>query len=670
MPPEAPPCAVALERALSRLLTRIRAAHVLFAVAAGIALATLLRASGGAVVADWTGAAAVSVVMVATRRSRTRRQAAVLLERAAPGSRNTLITAEELLAHPERASARMRARVFGDAARLAAGVRLSAARPLRGPAMTVLAAIITAVGLTGIPHRFAGSVLDVARGASMNRSGAVSLTVTVEPPAYTRRPATREVNPEHIEALAGSTARLSIDADPREWRLRFGRHPVEWSASGTAAVPLDESGYFALAPIASTAAARLVPVTVSPDGSPVVRIETPARDLVVPDATRTIRVKATASDDLALESLELRYTKVSGTGEDFEFVEGRLPIALVRASDQKWDGTAGVALGSLQLEPGDSLVYRAVAKDRRPGAQGEASSDTFFIEVAGPGQIGLEGFELPPEQERYALSQQMVVLKIERLRAREASMAHGSVQGSAAAIAADQRAVRAYFIFLMGGHVEDEEMEAEQSNEIQEGRLENTARREISAAVHLMTRVEQGLMASSTAAALPPAKSAVETLQRAFGRNRYILRTPPSRAGIDPSRRLSGRLASAASWRRDVQRPGPDARLARIDAFVSASLAVAKRISSGEPAAAPWFASLAEQALAIEPGAREWQQSAARLTALGEAAAAARSRSEWLAQLSDAVKPALDAAQSASRAHIGRPRSTALGRAWAEESKR
>ena len=53
--------------------------------------------------------------------------------------------------------------------------------------------------------------------------------------------------------------------------------------------------------------------------------------------------------------------------------------------------------------------------------------------------------------------------------------------------------MRSNFVFLMGGHVEDEEEEAEQSHEIQEGRLENSARRDISRAVAHMTSTEQAL---------------------------------------------------------------------------------------------------------------------------------------------------------------------------------
>ena len=183
-------------------------------------------------------------------------------------------------------------------------------------------------------------------------------------------------------------------------------------------------------------------------------------------------LRASASDDFGLQSLEMRYTKVSGTGEQFEFEEGSLPMGGV-ARERASRGRGARRLpsprsGSSPATRWSTAWSRAIGG---PGEAGLASSDTFFIEIAGPGQVALEGFEMPPDQERYALSQQMIVLKIQRLRARERTLGRAALEEATAAIAAEQRAVRANFIFLMGGHVEDEEEEAERSNEIAEGRL-------------------------------------------------------------------------------------------------------------------------------------------------------------------------------------------------------
>jgi hypothetical protein len=361
---------------------------------------------------------------------------------------------------------------------------------------------------------------------------------------------------------------------------------------------------------------------VTPDRAPTIKIERPGRDLLLPDASPAVPVETSATDDFGVAELSLRYTKVSGSGEQFEFVEGVLPLTIARQDPRSWHGQASLALSRLGLEAGDSLVYRVVARDARRGDAGLATSDTFFIEVAGPGQVALEGFEMPPDRERHALSQQMIVLKIQRLRARERSLARETLQEQAGAVAAEQRAVRANFVFLMGGHVEDEEEEAEQSHEIQEGRLENTARREIFTAISHMGRAEQGLVAVDTAAALAEAKLAVDALQRAFGRNRYILRTLPVRSRVDPSRRLTGKLDEARSWSRKLQAPAGDRGAQAIRDLLADLIAVGEKVASGGSAPATAVSGLMERAIAIDPANSTWQEASARLGRVRDAIAA------------------------------------------------
>ena len=239
---------------------------------------------------------------------------------------------------------------------------------------------------------------------------------------------------------------------------------------------------------------RLVPLTVTPDRAPDVRITAPAKDLRVPSTAASIPIAAEATDDLALRSLELRYTIVSGTGEQFSFTEGTLPAALsARHRIGRGGSTRRCRWRSLKLEPGDALIYRAVAADRRPGDAGIAPPTRSSSRSPGPGDVPLEGVEMPPDKERYALSQAMIVLKIERLQARERSLARDALVEAAGNIAAEQRAVRANFIFLLGGEIEDEEVEAEHSHEIAEGRFANQARKEIVTATVLMGRVEKAL---------------------------------------------------------------------------------------------------------------------------------------------------------------------------------
>ncbi len=88
-------------------------------------------------------------------------------------------------------------------------------------------------------------------------------------------------------------------------------------------------------------------------------------------------MSAAATDDFGLQSLELRYTKVSGSGEQFEFEEGALPLTIARESGRAWQARTDLALSKFGLAPGDAMIYRFVGRDERPGDAGLSSSETF-----------------------------------------------------------------------------------------------------------------------------------------------------------------------------------------------------------------------------------------------------------------------------------------------------
>jgi hypothetical protein len=631
---------------------------------AGLIVVVLLVA----ISASWLGRARSRWIPAAAARA---------VEAAHAPSRNVVITAEELLRYPQRAVAPIRARVFHESAEILGVVDRARIVPLARPASLLIVAVGVAAALVaGVPGRLVRGAVDAVENATskMGIAAARRLTVwaTITPPAYVRDPTRTVENPDRIEALQGSRLTLSLRGGGT-WRVRFGADGLATTSSGNSTVvdlPISRSGYLAIEPAnpESGALQRLLPVAAIPDRAPTIRVEEPGKDLLLPDATPVIGLAASATDDLGLQSLELRYTKVSGSGEQFEFQEGSLPLTITRDSGRAWKARTDLALSTLGLAPGDAMIYRLVGRDERPGDVGMASSETFFIEVAGPGQVALAGFELPPDRERYALSQQMIVLKLERLRARERTIDRATLEQDVGNIAAEQRAVRANFIFLMGGQVEDEEAEAEHSHEIQEGRLQNTARREIVDAIQHMGKVEAGLAAISTAAALPPARAAVEALQRAFGRNRYILRTLPVRSRGDPSRRLTGDVASASDWRREVSPAAPDATRHAAGALLLRLLDIAPSVRAGTRDAAALTA-LAEEALAVDPTRDEWQVVSKRLIDLRDRHGSNTERSAAFNEIVTAVCAVIDHASMAVRPE-DRKRNRALRSAWAEERRR
>jgi hypothetical protein len=609
----------ALDRARRRAM--IRHAFLAIAITAlGAATVALLVPTSPRTTATLTAVAAVVMVgWIRSRRNvRTPKALAAALESRHPKLQNVVVTAEELLRHPGRAPGWVRARVLADAAAALRDVDPGSVWPVgRVAAAALIALPVAALSFALAPLRVGRVAESVNRPAGEPAPSRGALAIELTPPSYAHRPIVRFQNPERVEALEGTVARVSV-TNVRDARIRLGARTlplIQGEAAATAIETLTESGYFAI-DTADGAMSRLITVTVVPDRAPVVRVERPARDLLLPDSRSSVEVAAGVTDDIGISALSMHYTRVAGAGEQIEFVDGELPLQIARRNDQHWQSRGVIALPALKLEPGDSLVYRLVARDARPGAAGSAASDTYFIEIAGPGQVPLEGVEMPPEQERYALSQQMIVLKIRRLRDREQSLAPEALTEETAAIAAEQRSVRANFVFLMGGEVEDEEAEAEQSNEIQEGRLENSSRRDLSRAVAHMTAAEQGLTARDTAAALRAASLAVESLQRAFGRSRYLLRSLASRTKLDPARRLTGVRDDVARGERTLAPATTDPDAQRARELLVQFLRLMTSPGSDAKQRLARLSELGEAVLAVKPADRNWQEASAAVIRL------------------------------------------------------
>jgi hypothetical protein len=673
---------------LSAIRRRQRAADALAAIAIGAFASTVvsltLSLTGASRPAVWIGSVAsglLTIILVArSLRGRwTFAASAHILERRHPRSLNVIVTAEELLRDPHRASTWITARVLRDAAVVVEQTRTSDVIPLWRTAAVCAASVALSVALavvlpvrSGVADPGPSAVVSQMAGGEFN---ALRFDVTVTPPAYTGAAVQTLKNPSQIEALVGSRLRIGAGQSDAVPRVRLGQRRLQSTIDAQRVTfedaTITESTYLSLEKVDTTGRITdraLVPIVAVPDRPPVIRIEAPAKDLLLPGRAPDLRVATTATDDHGLTSLELRFTKVSGSGEQFEFEEGALPLAPQREQPRVWKGTAMLPLSRLALQPGDALIYRVVGTDARGAGAGEASSETFFVEIAAPGQVTMAGFELPPDRERYALSQQMIVLKIQRLLARQRSLPKEAVAKEAAGIAAEQRAVRGNFIFLMGGHVEDEEEEAAQSHEIQEGRLENSARREMAAAIGHMSHVEQALAAVDVAASLPPARAAVQALQRAFGRNRYLLRSIPVRSRLDPSRRLSGDLGGTADWKRAAAERETDplgSTVHRLRAELIGIVSSDRLITGKEEAR---LESMAEEALRVKSDSAVWRQVAAALQEMRDAAG--RGRRDHLTEAAQRAADLLLA--EAERAAIGAPRAdrdTGLWRAWSQQRR-
>jgi hypothetical protein len=550
---------------------------------------------------------------------------AALVERRAPQCRNLVITANELSGL--RVTDHIASLVYQHAAQTVQRLDLTTLFPAqrRLTALGVAAALwILAIARTATaPSASASQVYRAFTAAGLD-----GIDVTVTPPKYTGRPKQTLRDPARIEALAGSVIRLAVHGGAARFAITT-LHSTDTLAShnGVAVDTLvaDVDGYIAVEPLGGrTGARRLIVVSAISDASPRVRITAPARDIYLKDGHSVIDVAIASSDDIGLASLRLRYTRVSGSGERFTFSEGDVPIVVTRRDARTWTARTNWSLDSLALGPGDMVVYRAVAADQRPGAP-PSESDSYIAEVVAPGGVAAAGFALDPEQERYAVSQQMVILKTQRLTAQKASMADDAYTNAAQEIAAEQRKVRAEFVFMMGGELADapdpnedpnmlnEEQEAEGEADLAAGRNLNQGRVALLRAIRSMSRAAASLTNVDLSTALTHERAALAQLERAFARTRILLRALTERERLDLTRRLTGTLTDAARDTRPAAEPELDTRAIALRRTLAGIAALAGE-STFSPDAASRASHLAEAVLRVDASSKPLQSAAALLS--------------------------------------------------------
>ncbi|HUF49492.1 MAG TPA: hypothetical protein VMN60_01580 [Longimicrobiales bacterium] len=666
-----------LERARRRLVwlgvaegTAAGLAVALLATLGAVAVGGTLTTAGAALVA-LAGAAAGSAV--ALLRLYFGDSVAARVEQRAPASRNVVLTAAELIDGPARVSPYIRGAVCVAAARVLQGVEPRQLFPARR-ATAVFAAstsawtLLLVSAMTGAAPGARPGELTIVTATGAPAILAVDVVITT--PAHIGQPPQRLSNPQRIDVLNGSRLTVTVRASAAAVSAETlaGPHDMARTDEGTFTTVLraDSDGFLALEPRLATGEAgarRLIGLTVRPDHPPVVRITAPGRDLVLPHGEQAVDLAVTATDDHGLASLRLSFTRITGFGEQFTFTEAEVPLQVTRTGARTWRARAHWPLQPLQLRPGDMLVYRAIAADRRPGAA-PGESDTYMIEVVSAAAVASGGVAMDDEFDRYALSQQMVILLTERLLAKRASLSPAEFAAEAQVLAAAQRRVRAEFVFMLGGELEEEhegedpavlheEAHALVEAELAAGRLANQGRIELTRAIRAMSAAATQLTRVEVEPALVAEKQALLHVQRAFARTRYILRALTERERIDLSRRLTGALAGVL---RDVRpRRVADTDPAR-DALRRALADVASLASArATEAAAAEAARLAQAVLRVDPSSQPLQNVAGSLSAAadaladGSAATARAALDQAITGLTAFVRPALPVAPGPRR---------------------
>jgi hypothetical protein len=557
------------------------------------------------------------------------------IEHAAASSRNSLVTLAESLEGVEGSEsklymfARLERQARIELSKIDERVVAPPEGAIRGAGALALALLLMLALRLAAPHAFMREAKRVlwlasddafserlASNAATERSGDEAAVVTIEemrvrvlPPAYSGLSAQEVSGDAPVRALQGSQievilnasgpvegASLSFNGSINSMRsLGAGRFSGTFTASLSGAfearVHADERS--APAPLVRA-------VEVYSDAMPQARITEPANDQLLRSLpSAPVPVRWTASDDLGLANVALKYIKSRGEGDSAKFTNGEVNIASVeRGSASVWRGAATLDLRRLDVQPGDTLVFWVEVRDRNPGASNMGRSASVAIAVAAPELAKLNLSDLMPNEiGRFLLSERQIIIHTETLHNERARLAPSELKNRANDIAAEQRDFKNSFndyIHLEGaGEVADagagsnaptvEEQVRAAEDERTEPHMHgipeppagsSTSVKEMTYAIRAMWDAEDALTNADTLQALKYEREALTRLKRAQSSVRYIPPILPQSKPLDLKRRYAGELEEIKTRleklsRRQETKESAPVRAALADAYAA-----------------------------------------------------------------------------------------------------
>ncbi len=443
-------------------------------------------------------------------------------------------------------------------------------------------------------------------------------TVTIAPPAYTRRAARRTRSWDLEDVAAG--ARVG-------WRIAVAGavDAVALVTSAGDSIPLEPDGPGHVAGALSPDGSRLYQVVatgpggrvasayhrliVIADAAPVVTVIRPDLRTTLPAAARgPVALEVLASDDYGLADVAIVATLTAGHGEGIRFREERLAFdRRERRPGGGWLLRRALDLAALGLGPGDELYFYVTARDTRRPEPNETRSETHFVTIADTsGLVAAEfsglALDVVPE---YFRSQRQIIIDTERLLEERADLPRQTFRDRSQNIGIDQHLLRLRYGEMVGdetvtdgpvdidptGRPEAHEHDTEENAT----RLARTVKETLKAALAEMWEAEVRLRTYDPHSALPYEYRALEFLKQVQQAARlYVRRTGFEPAPLEPDRnRLTGDLDGIVDRTRRRDRAPADSLPA-----VRAGLAAAAALAHGQ-------GDTADHAAAIERAGRE-----------------------------------------------------------------
>jgi hypothetical protein len=459
-----------------------------------------------------------------------------------------------------------------------------AARAMAPPVVAIVVAIAALVVLPpGVvarvrsPH--AGDALDAVHGARKSRLA--PLVARVEPPAYSRLPASTLDEPSEVRALAGSRVVLRGRGEPGGIDAVVGADTiVATRAGGEWTIAIALAGKPEALRVRDGAAQRIIALEPIVDSAPAVTLVSPARDSVLRVARGAIPLAAEVHDDFGIASAAFEYIVSSGEGENFTFKSGTVGAA--HPGGPSTSLASSLDLGALGLKPGDIVHVRAVARDANDvTGPGVGSSDTRAFRVARTGEYDSVAVEAAPpsDEDRSVVSERMLIMLAEALEQRRPKLARDSMVSESRSIATDQKRLRRTvgdIVFMrLGGQPSGEEASDDVSPARARSMQEMLARADSATdrsadpidfgggespvvavnkplleAYNAMWDASTELELGEPGRALPHMRRALAAIQRARQAERVYLRGRPPQVVIDVAKaRLQGKDKGSSSAR-------------------------------------------------------------------------------------------------------------------------
>lgn len=407
------------------------------------------------------------------------------------------------------------------------------------------------------------------------------LGVQVIPPEYSREKPRVLTDPSSIAALAGSRIVIRGEGSPEGITgtvgsgglglaaLRGGWSTALIMPSRPAALTLRDRNF-----------ERIIVLEPRADNPPRIVLTSPARDSTLRAARLTLRLEATATDDIGLDRGYFEYLITTGSGEIFN--ARTLTTRIVELSGARRGSlSATLDLATLNLDQGDVLSIRAITQDINTlTGPGLATSDTRTYRIARADEYDSVSVDAagPLPIDSSAMSQRLLIQMTEQLVREKSRLTREEFVRRATNIGDLEDRIRRRVHEILydqegGGQGEEPEPGAPVDVDAHDHSDEAVPAHstDLLEAYNALWEAVRSLQIAEPEPALPPMRVALRALDRARMANRLYLRGFQPAVIVDIERvRMTGKEKGLASLRTPVTRA--DSVRARLDGGFAAAI--------------------------------------------------------------------------------------------------